>query len=98
DATIAELDDLFFAVLYQQVVIDAFWPEFIFDDSNTPAVILGKNALEQRGFTRAQVTGKDGYRNHFICLISGFHLVPREREPDISLPPGKACLGEVFYR
>src|SRR3546814_12223664 len=52
--------------------------------------------LEQGGFTRTQKPGKYGYRNLFVCLNSGFHLLPREREPEISLPSGKACLGEVI--
>src|SRR5690606_8152016 len=80
-----------FAVLNQQVVIDAFGPEFVFDDGNTSAMVFGKNTLQQGCFARAQKTGKYGDRNHFVCFNSGFHFVPRGRKPLLSLPPGN-CL------
>src|SRR5690606_28146781 len=66
DAAVAKFDDLFFALLDQKLVVDAFGPEFVFDDRDFLAVVLGEDALEQRGFTRAQKTGKYGDRNHFV--------------------------------
>src|SRR3546814_12887524 len=51
-AAVAELDDFFLAVLHQQIVVDAFRPELVFDDRHAAAVEFGEDALEQGGLAR----------------------------------------------
>ena len=60
DAAVAHLDDVFLRVGHEDVVIDVFFTELVFNDSNFLAVRLGQHALEERGFARAQKTGEDG--------------------------------------
>ena len=74
NAAIAELDDLFVAFLDQQLVIDAFGPEFVFDDGNALTVVFGQHALEQSGFAGTQKPGKNGDRHHFVDFYCGIHL------------------------
>src|SRR5690606_20227028 len=57
------LNDLFLAVIDQDVVVDVFFTEFVFDDRNLLAVCFGQYAFEQRGFAAAKKTGKDGDGN-----------------------------------
>ena len=49
-----------------QVVVDADFAEFVDDDGITLAVVLGENAVEERGLSRAEIAGQDGHGN--LCL------------------------------
>lgn len=66
DAAVGQLDDFLVAVLHQQVVVDAFRPEFVFDDGNAAAVEFGQDAFEQGGLARTEKAGEDGDGNHFV--------------------------------
>src|SRR5690606_3663216 len=44
-AAVAQFDNLFLGVLYQQVVVDAFRAELVFYDGDAFAVIFSENAL-----------------------------------------------------
>ena len=52
DATIAGLKDFLFSADHQ-LVIHAHFAELVFDDRDTPAMVLGQDAVEQRGLARA---------------------------------------------
>src|SRR5690606_37685930 len=70
DAPVVHLNDLFLAVIDQDVVVDVFFTEFVFDDRNLLAVCFGQYAFEQRGFAAAKKTGKDGdgYEAHHASV------------------------------
>ena len=52
DAAIAHLDDLFLGVAHQNIAVDVFLAEFVFDDRDFLAVRLGQYAFEQSGLAR----------------------------------------------
>ena len=54
DAAVGQLDDFLVAVLHQQVVVDAFRSEFVFDDRDAAAMEFGQDALEQGGLARTE--------------------------------------------
>ena len=62
DAAVVHLEDFLVGVDNQRVVY-ADLAEFIFNDGDAFAVVLGENAIEQRGFARAEKTGQDGNRD-----------------------------------
>ena len=59
DASVVGFEDFFFGT-NDELVIDTHLTEFVFDDSDTLAVILGENAVEQRGLSRPQKSRQDG--------------------------------------
>jgi len=59
--------------LHQQIVVDAFRPEFVFDDRDATAVVFGQDALEQGGLARTEKAGEDGDGNHFVQTALGIH-------------------------
>ena len=63
DAAVAHLVDLLLALRDQQVFVDVFFTELVLDHGDLLAVRFLQQALEQRGFTRAQKAGEDGGRN-----------------------------------
>jgi len=63
DAPIVHLDDLFLGVGHEDVVVDVFLAEFIFNDGDALTVCFGQEAFEQRRFAAAEETGEDGDRN-----------------------------------
>ena len=70
DTTIAHLYDVLFCVGNQNVVIDVFFTEFIFNHGNTLAVRFGENTFEQGRFAAAEETGEDGDRNQaHLCSV-----------------------------
>jgi len=60
DATVVHLDDLLVGVGHEDVVVDVFFTELVFDDGDFLSVTLGQDAFEQGGFAAAEKTGKDG--------------------------------------
>ena len=52
DAAITHLDDLFLGVADQNIAVDVFFTEFVFDDGDFLTVRLGQYAFEQSGFAR----------------------------------------------
>ena len=52
DAAVAGLKDFLFSTDHQ-LVIHAHFAELVFDDCDTPAMILGQDAVEERGLARA---------------------------------------------
>jgi hypothetical protein len=60
-AAVAELQDLLLArVVDQDLVVDVFFAELVFDHGDLVAMLLGEHAFEQGGFARAQKAGEDG--------------------------------------
>ena len=59
-AAVAHLDDLLFGVRDQDVVVDVFFTELVFDDGDLLAVRFGQHAFEQGGFARTEETGQEG--------------------------------------
>ena len=61
DAAVAHFDDLFGIVLYEDVAVDVFFAEFVFDDGDTLFVlVVPENTVEQGGFSGAEKAGDDG--------------------------------------
>jgi len=52
-AAVAHLHDLFLGVGHQDLVVDVFGAELVFDHGDALPVRLGEHALEQRGLARA---------------------------------------------
>jgi magnesium and cobalt transporter len=75
DTAVVHLDDLLLRVGHEDVVVDVFFTEFVFDDGNPLAVGLGQDALEQRRFAAAQKAGKNGDRNqaHSTSVVLMVH-------------------------
>src|SRR5690606_22226138 len=73
DTAVAQLDDLFFAVLDQQVVVDVFFAEFVFDDGNALAVEFRQDAAQQGGLARSQKAREHGDWNQGIGGWSSIH-------------------------
>ena len=63
DAAVAHLDDLLLAFSHEDVAVDVFLTEFVFDDGDFLAVGFLQDALEQRGFAGAEEAGDDGGGN-----------------------------------
>ncbi len=59
DAAVIHLEH-FFIGIHDEVVIDAELAEFIDDDGVFFTVIFGKDAVEEGGFTGAEIAGEDG--------------------------------------
>jgi hypothetical protein len=64
DAAVAHLDDLFVAVLHEDLVIDVLFAELVLDHGDLHAVLFVQDALEQCGFTAAEEAGQDSDGNH----------------------------------
>ena len=94
DAAVGQLDDFLVAVLHQQVVVDAFRSEFVFDDRDAAAMEFGQDALEQGGLARTEA-GEDGDGNHFVQTARGVHgeaaCVKLNRQGLGGRPSGAAC-------
>lgn len=60
DASVVHLNDLFLAIGHQDVVVDVFLTELVFDDGNFLTVRFAEHALEQRGFSGTKKAGEDG--------------------------------------
>jgi hypothetical protein len=73
DAAVAHLDDLLLGFGHQDVAVDVLFAELVLDDRDLLAMGLGQDALEQRGFARAEKAGEDGRGNegHEECSGSG---------------------------
>ena len=63
DAAVVHLNDLLFAVLHQQLVVDTGFAELVFNHSYAVAVLFLQDAVEQRGFAAAEEAGEDGDGN-----------------------------------
>src|SRR5690606_22769974 len=73
DAAVAEFDDFFAGVLHQQVVVDAFGPELVFDDRDAAAMEFAKNAFEQGGLAGTEKAGEDRDGDHFVQTALRIH-------------------------
>ena len=62
DAAVVHLEELFVG-LDDELVIYADLAEFVFDDGEFLAVLLGEDAIEERGFAGAEETSEDGDGN-----------------------------------
>ncbi len=62
DAAVVHLEDLLVA-LDDELVVHADLAELVFDDGDLAAVLLGQDAVEQRGFAGAEEAGEDGDGN-----------------------------------
>src|SRR5690606_31919872 len=62
DAAIAGFEDLLFSADHQ-LVIHAHFPELVLDHGNALAMLVRKDAVEQRGLARAEKAGQHGDRN-----------------------------------
>ena len=63
DATIAHLHNVFLIVLNQDVVIDIFFAELVFDHSNFFAMLFGEDMLEEGSFAATQKARENRYWN-----------------------------------
>jgi hypothetical protein len=59
DATVVHLKDFFIGV-NDQLVIDTHFTELVDNHSNLKPVFVGKDAVEECGFPRSQVTCQNG--------------------------------------
>src|SRR5690606_32223779 len=84
DAAVAQLHDLLFAVLDDQVVVDVFFAELILDDSDALAVEFRQDAAQQGGLARAQETGEHGDRDQGV---GGWSSIHDGLECDAPFPP-----------
>jgi len=64
---------LLVAFLNQQFVINAFRPEFIFNNGNALPMVFRQQALKQGGFTGAEKASKDGDGHHIVNFQTGGH-------------------------
>ena len=62
DAAVVHLED-FLVALDDEVIVDADLAELVDDDGVALAVVLGENAVEQRGLAGPEVAGQYGHRN-----------------------------------
>jgi ADP-dependent NAD(P)H-hydrate dehydratase / NAD(P)H-hydrate epimerase len=62
NATVVHLDDLFFGV-GQDVVINALFAEFVFDDGDFLTVVFFEDAVQERRFSCAEKAREDRHRN-----------------------------------
>ena len=67
DAAVAGLEYFFFGT-DDQLMIHTDFTELVFNDRDAPAMVLGQDAIEQRGFTRAQKAGQ--YRHRYAFNVS----------------------------
>ena len=72
EAAVVHLDDLLFLVLHQDVVVDAGLAELVLDHGDLLAVLLGEDAVEQRGLPGAEEAGEDGDGDE-VFLCGGLH-------------------------
>ncbi|MNT11844.1 hypothetical protein D3C72_1467470 [compost metagenome] len=63
DAAVAHLHDLLLRLGHEDVAVDVLLAELVLDDRDLLAMGLGQDALEQRGFARAEKAGQDGRGN-----------------------------------
>ncbi|MNV62199.1 hypothetical protein D3C71_1547360 [compost metagenome] len=63
DAAIAHLHDLFLGLGLEDVGVDVFLTELVFNHGNLLAMGFSQHALEQRGLARAEKAREDGDRN-----------------------------------
>ena len=73
DAPIVGFEDFLFGA-NDELMIDADLTELVFDDSDPLAMILGENAVEQRGLSRPQKSRQDGDGHP----IRGSHIVTHD--------------------
>ena len=65
DAAIVHLEQLFVGV-QDEVVVDADLAEFIDDDRIAPPVVLGKDAVQERRLTRAEIARQHGHGDELL--------------------------------
>ena len=70
DAAVVHLEDLLVGV-DDQLVVHADFTKFILDDRDAATVVLGEDAVEKRGLSRAEKAGEDGDRNAWIHKCGG---------------------------
>ena len=96
DAAIAGFEDLLFGA-DDQLVVDADLAEFVLDHGDALAVVLGKDAVQQRGLAGTQEAGQhgDGNARGFVHV----HLLPAVSisqtvtgQPRRSQKPAPRCL------
>ncbi|MNY26616.1 hypothetical protein D3C86_1604750 [compost metagenome] len=63
DAAIAHLHDLFLGLGLEDVGVDVFLTELVFNHGNLLAMGFAEHALEQRGLARTEKAREDGDRN-----------------------------------
>ena len=63
DAAVAHLQNLLFGLGLEDVGVDVFLAELVFDHGDLLAVHFGQHALEQRGLAGAEEAGEDGDGN-----------------------------------
>ena len=86
-AAVAHLNDLLFGVGHQNVVVDVFFAEFVFDDGDLLTMGFGQDTLEQGGFARTQKAGQyRGGNERHVCNPMVFCT---------GWKPGKQCRGCV---
>ncbi|CAM5192306.1 hypothetical protein CDEF62S_06397 [Castellaniella defragrans] len=71
DAAVAQLDDLLFAVLHQDVIVDVFFAELVLDDGDALPVVFGEYPSQQRGLAGAQKTCEHGHGNQGVNGCGG---------------------------
>jgi hypothetical protein len=84
DAAVVHLEELFVG-LDNELVVHANLAEFIFDHGEFLAVLLGQNAVEERGFAGAEEAGEDGDWNGHekeerLSLANGSRRATPERD------------------
>ena len=70
DATIVHFID-FFVGFHNQIIVDTDLAEFIDDHCIFLAMVFGQNAVQKRGFARAQIPCQNGYWNGLCSLGFG---------------------------
>jgi len=84
DAAVVHLEELLVG-LDDQLVVHADLAEFVFDHGEFLAVLLGQNAVEERGFAGAEEAGEDGDWNGHekeerLSLANGSRRATPERD------------------
>ncbi len=64
DAAVVHLEH-FLVGADDEIVVDADFAEFIDDDGEFPAVVLGQNAVQKRRLAGAEIAGEHGDGNFF---------------------------------
>jgi sulfur carrier protein ThiS len=80
DAAVVHLKD-FLIRANNEFVVNADFAEFIFDDGDALAVLLGQDAVQQRSFSRTEKTGQDRYGDWIVLFHKSCKVWTRRRDP-----------------
>ena len=99
DATVVHLDNVLVGVVHQNLVVDVFFTELVFNHGNFLSVRLCQHTLEQGGFTGTQKAGQDGDGNqtHGAPYKTGEELKTKTRVAEFSGRSLQQACGRQVY-